>query len=152
MKRKTLILFFLPGLMACTKPPATEGIVRIEYGTSFGECLGYCIHYITMEESLITYTRDGWGPDIEKENCTEVLADTTWNSIRKAIDTALFFDLPETIGCPDCADGGAEWIEIVMGNGRLHKVTFEYRNEPEALEYVYTLRQLLTKENECGLY
>ena len=35
-----------------------------------------------------------------------------------------FFILEERIGCPDCADGGSEWIEI-LANNKTYKVTFE---------------------------
>ena len=52
--------------------------------------------------------------------------------------------MPETIGCPDCADGGAEWIEIKLANGEKHKVTFEYMNAPSAFKnYISGLRGLL---------
>jgi hypothetical protein len=51
------------------------------------------------------------------------------------IDQIGFVNLPKTIGCPDCADGGAEWIEIISGSGgKSQKVTFEYMNEPAKLK------------------
>jgi len=66
-----------------------------------------------------------------------------------SINTTSFFKLPETIGCPDCADGGAEWLEIILLNGKKHKVTFEYRNEPTQLKnQIIKLREILSK-NEC---
>jgi hypothetical protein len=62
-----------------------------------------------------------------------------------------FFDLPTTIGCPDCADGGAEWIEIELVDGGKHKVTFEYRHEPEKVkDYIIKLREQMNKSIHCG--
>lgn len=34
-------------------------------------------------------------------------------------------ELDSIYGCPDCADGGAEWIEI-QDDQQIKKVTFEY--------------------------
>ena len=36
-----------------------------------------------------------------------------WDNLLELLDTEKFYALSEVIGCPDCADGGAEWIEIV---------------------------------------
>jgi hypothetical protein len=35
------------------------------------------------------------------------------------------------IGCPDCADGGAEWLELGFEK-EVKRVTFEYMHEPDA--------------------
>ena len=62
-----------------------------------------------------------------------------------------FFELPETIGCPDCADGRAEWLEIELMNGEKHKVTFEYRNEPASLnDHIIGLRGMMEMSEHCG--
>jgi hypothetical protein len=41
--------------------------------------------------------------------------------------------LDSIFGCPDCADGGAEWIEINTIDKK-HKITFEFGKEPEELK------------------
>lgn len=66
-----------------------------------------------------------------------------------SLNTNGFLALPTTIGCPDCADGGAEWLEIELKNGIKHKVTFEYNNEPSLLkDYILKLREMLNA-NDC---
>ena len=51
--------------------------------------------------------------------------------------------MDEIIGCPDCADGGAEWIEITSGETS-HKVTFEYNKSPDVFKsYIEILRSKL---------
>jgi hypothetical protein len=45
--------------------------------------------------------------------------------IQKDIDFDAFMKLDNVIGCPDCADGGAEWIELQQGD-MVHRVTFDH--------------------------
>lgn len=62
-----------------------------------------------------------------------------------------FFKLSETIGCPDCADGGAEWVEVEYVSGKKHRVTFEYMKEPDELkDYLIGLREQKEKSVKCG--
>ena len=50
--------------------------------------------------------------------------------------------LDDRIGCPDCADGGAEWIEIDSMDG-VKRVTFENGQTVNGIEpLVEKLRQL----------
>ncbi len=108
---------------------------------------------MTLDTGFITYSRAGWIDTIETVTCSEVLEDSDWNSFLTEIDVNSFFSMPETIGCPDCADGGAEWIEIKLANGEKHKVTFEYMNAPSAFKnYISGLRGLLEESQHCGEY
>ena len=60
----------------------------------------------------------------------------------------MFRNLEEVIGCPDCTDGGVEWIEITTSE-LSHKVTFEYFNEPEETQnYIDDLRDLMEQYEE----
>nr|WP_068890425.1 hypothetical protein [Pedobacter panaciterrae] len=56
-----------------------------------------------------------------------------FDKISSQIDEESFKNLKSTYGCPDCADGGAEWIEIKIGSNT-KRVTFEYGNPPEELK------------------
>ncbi|CAF1249772.1 unnamed protein product [Rotaria sordida] len=47
-----------------------------------------------------------------------------WNELINLINDKSFQSLNDTEGCPDCADGGAEWIEIQWTNQK-KRVTFE---------------------------
>jgi hypothetical protein len=48
-----------------------------------------------------------------------------WRRIRALVDPAALKRLEGVHGCPDCADGGAEWIQLGAGNDSV-RVTFEY--------------------------
>jgi hypothetical protein len=145
-----IIIFFVIMFTSCTTVSDVSEIKQINYGTSFGECIGYCKHDISIRKGLITYNCSGWIDTIHTITRTETLSDSLWNSVRANLKLNAFLDLPEVIGCPDCADGGAEWLEIVLNSGAKHKVTFEYGNEPQTLKsYLPVLREMLTK-NSCN--
>lgn len=152
MKRFAFILLIIGLSISCSKYDDSE-ITQIKYGTSFGECMGYCKHELILKSGTVTYSRSGWVDSIETITCTESLADSGWESFKTGLDSKMFFELSQTIGCPDCADGGAEWIEIETASGRSHKVTFEYMNEPDSLKYfVIGLREQIAKSDHCGEY
>ena len=112
-------------------------IESIEYGTSFGECTGYCINSIEITSSQITFTSTGWdfSENLSDISITVDHTSEEWNDLINSINYLAFRNLEEVIGCPDCEDGGAEWVKIVA-NGVSHKVTFEFGNEPEELEEI----------------
>lgn len=135
---------------SCSKEE-DEKLVKLNYGTSFGMCIGYCKKSLSLEAGSITYNRSGWVNTIETITCKEVLENNDWNFFTKQLDISAFLKLQETIGCPDCADGGAEWIEIEHENGNKHKVTFEYLHEPPEMKgYIDKLRELAARSEHCG--
>ena len=120
-------------------------IVSIEYGTSFGQCIGYCNRNVEITGTEIIFNASGQTvtgklPDIV---ITDIISIEDWEELVNTIDILIFRNMEEVIGCPDCADGGAEWIEITTDK-LSHKIVFECNNEPEELEsYIYELRELL---------
>ncbi|NOZ74919.1 MAG: hypothetical protein GXO90_06010, partial [FCB group bacterium] len=95
-------------------------------GTSFGECVGYCQRELEITATSIEYTATGWDeeqypPRIKHEE----LSSSEWDRYRQGVDLAALQSYPDVIGCPDCTDGGAEWIEVDL-NGEHKKITFEY--------------------------
>ena len=121
-------------------------IVSVEYGKSFGECIGYCFTSIKIESTDVKFLLSSWEssskyPDI---NVTVQISLDEWNDLINSINFIIFRNMDEVIGCPDCADGGAEWIEITTDKLQ-HKITFEYRNEPdEVKDYITQLRDLMS--------
>jgi len=118
------------------------GIQQINYGTSFGECLGYCRKTIEITPAEIEFTKQGWEIDGQLPDSTfqESITSAEWNDLVERIDIEEFLALDTVIGCPDCADGGAEWVEIVFDETK-YKVTFEYFNAPEVMDpYIDSLR------------
>jgi hypothetical protein len=98
------------------------------------------------------YTKTGWH-DITPVSCSTTLPCQAWAEkwadLVSAIDLEAFENLDEVIGCPDCTDGGAEWLEIVTLKGR-HKVTYEYTAPPEPIKaYRDALFELKESFNKC---
>jgi len=110
-------------------------IVSIAYGTSFGECQGYCDKRIEIKGTELNFKAAGWynGTKLPDINLTSTLELEEWEKLINKIDFVIFRNLEEVIGCPDCTDGGAEWIEITTNN-LIHRVTFEFNNKPEEVQ------------------
>ncbi len=112
-------------------PVENSNIEYIKTGTSFGHCLGYCQEIFTITSDKINYVAKINGeplPAYPEITRNDPFTETDYNNLVKLIDLNNFKTLPERIGCPDCADGGAEWIEIKYGN-TVKKVEFEF-NKP----------------------
>jgi hypothetical protein len=128
----------------------TDEDFYIKYGTSFGFCFGYCQENISISNSELIYkkisrTENNDYPFIEThKNLTE----QEWSEIKNSFNIESFLALNEYYGCPDCADGGAEWMEIKY-EGEVHRVTFEYSNEPEILkDYIGLFRNKLSNASK----
>jgi hypothetical protein len=147
--RQFLAVFIIAtSLEACSNDVIYKNITQLNYGTSFGECVGYCKHEVTIKSKAATYKCSSWNPTVQTLTKDTILNSSILDSIG-SFNTNTFFKLPETIGCPDCADGGAEWLEIILPNGDKHKVTFEYQHEPASIhDQIIKLREILNK-NEC---
>lgn len=146
----TIFLFYSFLFTTCVEDNDNNLISEIRYGTSFGMCGGYCKHDLMMSQNSSTYRCSGWTEDVAPITKTEKTDGQLWNSINNDLNLDAFFDLPEVIGCPDCADGGAEWLEIVLSTGETHKVTFEYFNEPASLKLEIELLREKLSENNCN--
>jgi hypothetical protein len=137
------------GSMACTSSPtAADDVSVIRATTSFGFCLGYCKTTLEITSDQLVYveeaTRSGELPPVRR---TAAVAASEWEALVAALDRSKIESLPETLGCPDCADGGAESIEVVGPDWR-KSVTFEFgATIPELqplLDRVRTLRSRFT--------
>ena len=138
-----IFIFFSCG----TEYPSNENqdIKWVKYGTSFGECLGYCKKSMEVIPSEIKVQKNGWEIDklLPVVELSANISAEYWTSLINNIDFEKFARLNPVIGCPDCADGGAEWIEIQKGS-QSFKVIFEYGNEPIELKpYIGYLRTYL---------
>jgi hypothetical protein len=143
-----LLLLTVSLFSACEKtgndyyPRDTE---YIKYGISFGECLGYCQFDLTITESAIVFHKNGFDLEglLPEISATEIIDAENWEELVYKIDFASFLSLDSIIGCPDCTDGGAEWVEI-KNRDIIYKVTFEYLDEPDEFSaYIDILRNYL---------
>lgn len=142
-------------LAACASAPAqepTRDVHQIVSTTSFGMCVGYCTTRLEISPGravLIREARGGRGApqNLPDQRYTAVLTPDEWNAIEQLAANTNLSALPDTIGCPDCADGGAESLTIA-GEGAPRTVAFEFGAQiPQAaplLERVRALRTRLT--------
>lgn len=128
---------------------SNQGIVSISSGQSFGFCIGYCIHVLELVDDEQTLERRSWpnspqGPQNFPDLLFEwPLADTTWTRIKEIVDYPGFILYDDVYGCPDCTDGGSEWVEIKHSDGAVKRVTFEFGNTVSGLdELIKNLRAL----------
>jgi len=74
------------------------------------------------------------------------LTPTEWQDIERLAANVDFDALPDTVGCPDCADGGAEGLSVERAAGA-ESVALEFRASiPEAqplLDRVRAIRDRL---------
>jgi hypothetical protein len=147
----TLVLV-LAACASAGSAPETN-ITRVVSTTSFGMCVGYCTTRLEISEGqavLIREARGGRGapnPAQTPQRYAAPLTPGEWQEIQRLAANVDFDALPDTVGCPDCADGGAESL-TVEGPGGAESVSLEFRaNIPQAqplLERVRALRQRLT--------
>jgi len=97
----------------------------ISYGTSFGECGGYCIRELKIDQLNITFTASSWFPQDHPDKILQaVIERKEYEQIQSLVDFDKLAAFDDVIGCPDCADGGAEWLQISVED-QFKKITFE---------------------------
>jgi hypothetical protein len=110
--------------------------IQINSGTSYGECWGYCVFELELDNSNALFTSSSWGNwydeflDLLLE---DNLSQEEWQQLVDRIDFEYFQSLDDVYGCPDCADGGAEFIEIIY-EGVTKQVTFEAYTEIDGIQ------------------
>lgn len=153
MKNKYLlyITFLVQALLISScKNQDLETSATIRYGTSFGMCVDYCKKELSINGYSANYVKSKHGNNPEAKKCNQNLAEATLTSLRNSIDSNVFDKLPDVIGCPDCADGGAEYVEIT-NNGKTRRVTFEYGKTPIQLkDVVDKLKPIFQSFNDCN--
>ncbi len=148
----TIVSILLFSDFQCEKEVINEygNVEYLSYGTSFGECLGYCKREILVSGG-VTFTKSGWLSEevLPDSSCSIVFIKDPLPEYLDDINLDSFHSMDETIGCPDCADGGAEWLELGFDN-EVKRVTFEYMNEPDEFKNVIpSLRDLMAGFNDC---
>ena len=117
----------------------------INSGTSFGECWGYCINELELQDIYANFQVSGWweeDPDFPTLIHEDIISQSALETIVNSFDFDEYIQLDGVYGCPDCADGGSEWIEITH-DGITKRVTFEaYDSIPGHDELVIQLRTL----------
>lgn len=143
-------------LAACASTPATgaASVDRIVSTTSFGMCVGYCSTRLEISENeavLIRQARGGRGNpnNLPDQRIAAPITSAEWQEISALAAQTRLDALPETIGCPDCADGGAESLAIVRdGQGAPRTITFDFNGDVAGadplLQRIRTIRARLS--------
>ena len=134
--RKAWLAFVAVMVAACTvsvlDPDSLEqenvgaATLALTTGTSFGECLGWCRTELKVDSLSLTFTEFSQGlmSPVGSRTSTLPLTLADWKRVRGLVNVAAIEQLEGVHGCPDCADGGAEYVEL----GR-SRVTFEHGRE-----------------------
>lgn len=107
-------------------------IVSIQWGKSFGMCRGYCLEEYTFTKDSVFKHRQSWQPEVYPDKDTSWSETAGFDIFADYVEFDSLQALGERIGCPDCADGGSEWLAIRLTDGRYHKVVFEFGSSPDS--------------------
>lgn len=141
---------------ASAPTPSAPSVTRVVSTTSFGMCVGYCTTRLEITEGeavLIREPRGGRGGAInhhaQPQRFSTPLTPAEWQEIQRLAAATDLTTVPDTVGCPDCADGGAEGLTIETASGS-ESVSLEFRSELPAaqplLNRVRALRDRLTPQ------
>jgi hypothetical protein len=129
----SLIVMLLAAPTCSVNDPATDEPVTIEHGTSFGMCGGYCRSVLEidgMTARLIQTSPDS----IRNPRKTETiqLTEAEARRLRALANVSDLSRVEGVHGCPDCADGGAEWVALQTSD-RIIRATYEYGSNLEPI-------------------
>lgn len=129
MRARILLLAALLAPVACAQLPfaADASVTSVIYGTSFGMCVGYCQTQMIVGGTEVTLIERSW-EDARFPPRTRVfeITEAEWQRISTLARNGGLEQVAGVHGCPDCADGGAEFIELKTGGDRV-RATFEFR-------------------------
>ncbi len=126
---------FLASCASTPAAPSAASVDRIVSTTSFGMCVGYCSTRLEISENeavLIRQARGGRGNpnNLPDQRIAAPITSAEWQEISALAAATRLDALPDVIGCPDCADGGAESLAIVRdGQGAPRTITFDFNGE-----------------------
>lgn len=143
MRSRALAICFAAAasLGACEGASTATGVRQVVSTTSFGMCVGYCSTRLEVSEGqavLVRSSRGGRGAqELPEQRFTQKLTPAEWSEIARAAAAAKFDGLPPVIGCPDCADGGAESLTVI-GGAVPRTVSFEHGATIEGVQPLLT--------------
>ena len=103
-------------------------LFQIEYGSSFGECFGFCERKIKFTSAgiLSTHKRSQGNLSI----CTyEPVQPKIYDSLINSFDFKEFKQFDDYLGCGDCADGGDEYLVISKNSKEKKRISGTYGYE-----------------------
>jgi hypothetical protein len=144
MRLSHFLLIVVAGALSSACTPAETDIetlgadeLVIRWGSSFGMCAGYCREELQIDGEVVRLTRRSWSATQPERVEEQPFTGDAWRALVQRVTAAQVDRLQDVYGCPDCADGGAEYVEVENGDSR-KRVTFEYGSGPGQLRAVLT--------------
>ena len=128
----------------------TVDTLTIRTGTVFGMCVSdYCVSDYVFNGTHVTLTHKGTRSQAVPQSCQSTISQADWIALKASANMDLFSKQPTLFGCPDCADGGAEYIELQVGEQK-HRITFPFGENILGFELLVTgLRNQRAAFKEC---
>jgi hypothetical protein len=111
-------------------PEATDSLVT-GGGSSFGMCGGACKTDLSLIGAAAKVVTSGWDDTIYTTNSGLLSAAALAKSANLA-QALLDAELQGVYGCPDCADGGEAFVDLLRAGVASHHA-YEFNNPPNAL-------------------
>ena len=126
--------------------------IAIKTGIFFGMCGGYCKSEVEIVNRDVVFIASSWSnPSYPDTMLNGNISIQEWDSLIASVDMDSFLSLDDIIGCPDCADGGGEWIEITKVD-TLKRVTFEYGKTVESIQSLIEKVRVIRERFYCEIF
>ena len=137
---------FLFTLLVFSNRPYAKDVV-VKHGVFFGHCAGFCIREIELSNTHALYMATNINrPKVANRKLNGAISKKEWDDLIHSVDQTTFNGLNDRIGCPDCSDGGGEWVEIQFNDGSKKRVTFDYGKSPTQIADLVKKLQLIQKQ------
>ena len=126
--------------------------IAIKTGIFFGFCGGYCKSEVEIVNRDVVFIASSWSdPNYPDTMLNGNISIQEWDSLIESVNMDSLLLLDDIIGCPDCADGGGEWIEITKAD-TLKRVTFEYGETVEPIQSLIEKVRVIRERFYCELF
>jgi hypothetical protein len=138
-----IVLLILAAPTCSLSGPGADGPSVVVHGTSFGMCGGYCKSTLEINGTTARLTQVGWDSIRYPRRTRSIeLGEAEWRHLRALANVEDLSSVAGVHGCPDCADGGAEWITIETPEQTI-RTTYEYGHDLERIaELQHQLRAI----------
>lgn len=126
-----------------------QDIRSISSGLSFGRCRGYCQQAVNITLNplqLVAVKQPNFAqatyPVLRQQHS---YSSSQWDELVSLVNAEALTSSADTIGCPGCADGGIEWVQVNWADG-VKRVTFESGATIEGLQALIEKMQQMRNE------
>jgi hypothetical protein len=126
------------GFACSPTEPGANRAFDVLYGTSFNMCVGYCTTILTVRGTTAQLTETSHGDSRFPRRVRALeLTDTEAKRIRTLANADDVKRVEGVHGCPDCADGGAEWIAVRAGRTTI-EARYDFRRTLDPIAELQT--------------